>query len=324
MPAGHDLHTVSLEPRRLPAQALSAADRVKVALHRLPWPLARRLAATAGYGYWLLRPARRAEARSAMRGLLEGTPRRADADELAPRFLVNRAVANELPWHLGVVRATPVAGLEHLRAARASGRGTLVSIVHLGPSAAMKLALAEHIPGAVVVTGGWLRTERAEGYRAEVIEQSRALARATGLRAVVPAGGTFEGLSEYLRAGGTVLLHADVPGRMTARFAGRELRLASGTPQLATACGALVVPVAFVRRGAGFAAEVMPALDPADHDGPEALLQALVDVHGAAVVRQPEALVEPHGVATWAGARATHLHGGAASDPSARPAASPW
>ena len=242
---------------------------------------------------------RRAYAEATMRAVLPpGTPD-SEVARLAPRHATSTARAWELTWRPDDLLRMPVRGLEHLEAARASGRGILVSYVHYGPELGWVRA-ARELP-MLVVLGDWIENPTPAGYNGLQVEHRRSLLREAGFPLVAVRTATRRMLT-VLKQGGAVLLAMDVPGPHPTRYLGKDVEMADGTARLAATTKALILPGAFVPDGRRWVLEFLPALDPAEYTGPDELHQALADVHSEVVLRAPEHAGSPLRPGFWAAA----------------------
>ncbi|MGY1745207.1 LpxL/LpxP family acyltransferase [Blastococcus sp. SYSU D00695] len=245
------------------------------------------------------RSGRLERSRAELAAIVGGTPVEARIDELAsirPGALHGAAELQWRPWRIGEV---PVEGLEHLRAARAAGRGVLLSHVHHGPPNS-RFRLGRELPGIHLVVGEWFSEPPRAGYLGYRFEQTRRLVRDFGL-VPVPAPGSRPLLAEVLRSGGAVQLALDMPGSTVTRFLGKPVEMASGTARLAAETGAAVVPVAMVHDGGHrWRIRLGQPMDPAEWDTWQELHQALADWHSDAVLASPEYLEDPGRSGAWA------------------------
>jgi lauroyl/myristoyl acyltransferase len=234
-----------------------------------------RIARARGRVEWALARPARAAALARARALLGPDADAGEIRRLARAHLVELAIQGELSWHPWEARRMPVRGLEHLEAARAAGRGTIIAPAHAGAVYHLLHALAGRGHKVYVVwrrrpdhplpagaPGRWIRAQHAS------------IERAGGR--FVYTGDAFEVLAALLERGELCWLNWDVPGTLPVRVLDRPARVRSGIARLARQTGAPVVPALVWREGDGQVAELLPALDPAGHAGDRELLEELV------------------------------------------------
>ena len=236
-------------------------------------------------------PRRSAAAVDSMSAVVGGTSRGADVARLAPRHVAALARGWELTWRPWELARIPIRGRERLDAARATGRGVIVSHAHLGPLAG-RVPLMRLVSPVLLPHGDWLLEEPKPGYNGYQVEQTRKLYQGAGAELVHHIGSAPR-MYRTLRGGGAVLLSMDVPGSRRTDFLGKPVDLDDGTAQLAARTGALVVPVALMPTRRRWEIEIYPALDPRDFDGPDELHLALARIHEELIMRAPEHLEGP-------------------------------
>ena len=224
----------------------------------------------------------REDARAQMRFLLEHTDPGADIERAARGYVRAQAMRGELRWHPGVLSTLPLEGVDHLRAAKAEGRGVLLSFVHHarfegGFASLARLGLPSHMvaypymlePDAPL----WLR-------------QHVKIACLYGGTPVSADVGT-EGMVGHLTDGAVLAIATDVPGRTPMRFAGRDVLGSFGAARLATMTGAPVVVMTSERVGQDFGVRLHEPIDSRGQE-PRDLLGRMLAIHEAAVLRAPE------------------------------------
>jgi KDO2-lipid IV(A) lauroyltransferase len=255
------------------------------------------LAVVGGNLEWLCRPGKRAVLAT---NLAHAVGRHRESPVV--RRLVRREIVNEarrsadLLWALGrpdeLLATVRFDGLEHVEAAAASGRGVLISGVHLGG-----WELATAIPRAVVpmptsalVADDWL---------AWAIESMRSQ---VGLRVVYRTAPAAR-LGQLLRAGEALVVLGDDgsgpdPRRYRVRFLDAEAELPAGVATLARLSQALVLVFAVVRDGPRrwriiIDAPIEPAPRRAGRASDPALLQRLADRWSALIETYPDQWAAP-------------------------------
>lgn len=230
-------------------------------------------------------------AEAAMAAVLGGTAREAEAPGLATRHVAAIARGWELTWRPWELDRIPVVGRERLDAARANGRGLIVSHAHLGPLAGW-VPLARTLRPMLFPQGDWLLDEPRRGYNGYQVEHWRKLYQAAGAELMHHVGSAPRAY-RMLRRGGSVLITMDVPGDRRTQLLGKPVDLDDGTARLAVKSDALVLPAGLMPRGRRWEIEIHPALDPRDFAGPDELHAALSRVHEELIMRAPEHLENP-------------------------------
>lgn len=247
--------------------------------HRfVPRQVAMILAAVVGRAWWRYSPAKRQHAEEWAEAMaLDGSPP-AEQKRLARLALVEHAMREELFWRPWHQRRRKILGIEHLRTARESGRGTIILTAHLGTMSGIWIALASQgIPLHVPRTSAKRRSEGPLSYadrrRASLIDQ---LAEAGAV--ALGKGGAYSQLGAALAGGGACLLPLDVPGGMPTTLYGHPASVASGPAALAFETGALIVPCFTRRRGLHEEVVALRPLDPREHASQAQLLLWLAAV----------------------------------------------
>ena len=279
---------------RVPAASLAARIYASKLTHRLvPARVAFALAERLGPAVRKRRnPVEGWEAESFMKDLLLYTPRAAEADELAERWLVEKSLAGELLWRPWLLKRSRVLGREHWDAAHPGGRGCLIVIGHLAPHWAVSAILARHglEHHAVAHRHHW--DPLPPGYlglmklhrRREYIEKP------LGRERVVLSDAPPERFIELLEAEQTVLIAFDVAGSAATPFLGRSVALAGGPATLAHRTGAMVLPAVPERQGTRVDLRLLPPIDPADHRDPRSVRVAIAKTFEPIVLERPEAV----------------------------------
>ena len=248
------------------------------------------------------RPDAREEARAGMELVVGRTPRAAELDVLARRYLVELCKHQELAWRLDVITRLPVQHLERLRQHADAGQGVIISNVHQGHFAAHSACLSRHgVPMSTVIAPRLFgeQPQTASGLRRRQLY--RTFTHEPGVTPV-NAVGSYARLRDHLRGGGVVLMACDLEGSTPVRFLGRTIGVPSGTARLSLETGAPVLPLSISPHGSVERLEVQEALLPSEHSSPAELMQALFDRHAPAVLAWPEGCERPvihlHEVAT--------------------------
>lgn len=227
------------------------------------------------------RAAVREDARAQMRFLLEHTRPDADLDATAKAYVRFQARRGELRWHPELLTNLPVDGIEHLRDAKALGRGVLLSFVHHGYYEGALASIARlGFPSQMVVYPYMLEPDAPLWLRQHV-----SVATSTGGSAVSSAVGA-DGLADLLRRGEIVAIASDVPGRTPIKLVGREVLGSFGAARLPMATDS---PVVVMTSGEDGAVRLHGPLLPGDHETAQSLLEAMLAQHEEALVNRPEA-----------------------------------
>ncbi len=208
--------------------------------------------------YWLAQPQRRAVVIQNLLPLHDGD--RAAATRAARRLVLNftRKLADLWRFESGVPvmeSFNQLAGWERFEAAHGRGRGVLIVTLHLGNWE----------------LGGPILTHK--GHRLLALSNPEPDARLTELRQAARARWGVETLLvgedpfafveviKRLGAGGAVALLLDRPAEksaVTVELCGRPILVSNAAAELARASGCAVVPVVIIRRGDGYAAQILP------------------------------------------------------------------
>ncbi|HYM54326.1 MAG TPA: hypothetical protein VES97_03110, partial [Solirubrobacteraceae bacterium] len=207
--------------------------------------------------------------------------------ELARAHLVERQAHRALFWQRWTTPDIDRRSAARLREALDGGRGTLLSVCHLGPySRTSKVAVSMgHAP--YVVAGAWFFEQPSADYWGRRL--ARWLKGAQGIRPV-PARGSFDLLRALLERGECVLLYFDMPGRRETSFLGRPAMLADGSARLAAETDALIVPLRMRRVGHRVVQDVGAPLDPRELADVGELHEALARVHERWILQAPAAM----------------------------------
>jgi lauroyl/myristoyl acyltransferase len=227
----------------------------------------------------------RADALEQMRFLLEKGVPEADLEQVARAYVEFQVYRGELRWHPDQLTRFRVVGADHLRDARAKGRGAILNFMHHGhyDGAFASLAVRHGQTCQIVVYPYML-----EPTAAPWLKQHVKVSLQGGGVAVSAAVGTG-GMLSLLARGQVVAIASDVPGRTPVRFAGRDVLGSYGAARLAFDAGSPIVAVTTDRDAQGAYIRVHPPLQPAGFDSPRALLEHTLAVHEESVLAWPEA-----------------------------------
>jgi lauroyl/myristoyl acyltransferase len=260
----------------------------------VPTRVAVALAARRGRRRWRETAAREAARAAAEAVLGPGS----DVDGVARAHLGETAAREELIRRPRANQHDAVRGLSHLRAARADGRGVLVSYCHVGPFAGFGATVARCTPDVHCIVGDWMFAVDPNPERQRRMLAWRSMFEAAGVP-LIAASGSFHQAVELLRRGEVVMLAFDAPGPQRTEFLGGTVMLASGTARMVSATDALIVPA--MRRLVRYRSRSVfaPALDSRDHDDWSSLHAAVAEVHGRSILSHPAALENPCRPGWW-------------------------
>lgn len=279
-------------PGESPLGVLARLQASGAARRLYPVPVGVALARVRAQRLWG-RPAARRDALANMDLLVGRTPRAAELEDLARRFLFETCKHQELVWRLDVVTRMPVDGLDRLRTSLDRGRGAILSVVHQGHFGAHPACISRHgFPMRALVAPTLLGEQPATfaGVHRRQLAETFAGGRDV---TVVNAAGSYAQVRSFLQAGGTVLLGCDLKGSTPVRFLGRTVGVPSGTARLSLDTGAPVLPVSVAPDGHLERLEVQEPLLPEDHRSPTELLQAVFDRHAPAALAWPQGFERP-------------------------------
>lgn len=240
----------------------------------------------------------RAEARRQMEFLLGVRAPEVDLEAVVDRYLWLMKWRGEARWHHDLLVHQPVEGLEHYEQARAAGRGVLVSFSHHGLYDGVFGSLGNAgVPCVAIVTPtmfdgtapAWMMAQ----YRIGSVKHP-----------MINANLGVRGFVERLEQGAVLGLATDVPGTKAMSFLGRDVKGSFGLAHIAHKYGVPVVQVSAVRLPDDGPHPhqklvISPVIDPADHDGPQSILDRVVAGLEEAVLAWPEAYDQPLKRWTW-------------------------
>lgn len=231
---------------------------------------------------WLI-PGRRRTAIESMRLF------RPDADarelrRLAWRHLRFANFRSEVRYRPGDLVRQRVEGLEHLHAAQADGRATILTFLHHGYYAGAYASLANAgVPQTIVVS----EESMAERPPLWLRHHIKMAGSGPGIT-FVGVGIGFRGMVSVLESGATLTMACDVPGRHRVEFLGRSWSGTTSIAGLALRTNSRIVPVTSAVVDGEPVVVVNPALDPADHADADALTTALLEVLAPSAVAWPD------------------------------------
>jgi lauroyl/myristoyl acyltransferase len=239
--------------------------------------------------------AERRDAERFMADLLLHTPRAAEADELAERWLAEKSKLGELFWRPWLLEHSRILGREHLKLANQGDRGCLFVVGHIGGHWSISTILTRHGLEHYAVSHPHHWEPMPPGYKglAKLHMRHEYLEKPLGDSRIFLSNASPEPLLRLLEAGNSMLIAFDVAGSAATPFLGRSVALAGGPATLAFRTKAPVVPAVPERRGARIDLRLLPPIDPADHQDPRSLRGAIAKVFEQVVLARPEAVELP-------------------------------
>jgi lauroyl/myristoyl acyltransferase len=235
------------------------------------------------------------------RQLLQYTSLAGTEEEIGRRALIEFFECVEMFWRPWLMEDGDIEGIEHYHAARASGRGVLLTFPHFGMPYAMFPIMRRFGIAPWVIASPHHYHDIGDGYDArfahfarrtyiDLIGPERAIARRRG----TTASGAFGPALELLRRGETLGAAFDVVGSLPTPFLGRQVSLASGPPKLAHESGAVVAPFVVRRRGHHSFMQFHPPIDSRDYADASALQAAIAAIMEGWALERPEAVWPLH------------------------------
>ncbi|MEN9575229.1 MAG: hypothetical protein RL514_3084 [Verrucomicrobiota bacterium] len=224
----------------------------------LPRSLAQLLCRIGARAYWLAQPQRREVVIQNLLPLHDGD--RAAAILAARRLFLNftRKLADLWRFESGtpvMASFNQLAGWERFETAHARGRGVLLVTLHLGNW---------ELGGPILTHKGHRLLALSNPEPDPRLTEMRQAARARwGVETLLVGGDPFAFVEviKRMNAGGAVALLLDRPAEKSAvevELFGRPFLVSNAAAELARASGCAVVPVVIVRRGDGYAAQILP------------------------------------------------------------------
>ena len=261
--------------------------------HRLI-PASLALAIVAGVGPAVRQrrnPAERSAAEEFMRELLRYTPRAAESDALAARWLVEKSKLRELFWRPWLLQKSEVHGREHWEAARADGdKGFVIVFAHMVATWAVPAILGVRGFEHYIVVGPHYWAPLPPGYEGPAIKHRRIEygVKPLGNRWLISTDGRPERLPELIAAGQPVAIAFDAPGRAATPFLGRMIAVGGGGAALAFHTGAKVLPVIPERHGTRIDLRFHAPLDATDYPDARSLRAAIAATFEPIVLARPQ------------------------------------
>jgi lauroyl/myristoyl acyltransferase len=275
------------------------ADVVEAARRRLPVALLPVLVGLRFLVGWS-RPSVRADARGQMRFLLEQSRPGADVDAAARAYVRNQIWRGEVRWHPELLTHMRVVGLEHLRAARDSGRGVILNFMHHGTYEGALASVGRlGVPSHMLVYPYMVREDAPRW-----LKQHMRVGRMGGGTTVSTEIGT-QGILDLLHQGEVVAIASDVPGRTPLRFAGREVRGSFGAARIAFDAGSPVVVMTSEVDEHGPFVRLHEALEPKLFDSSRSLMEEMLVRHERVVIQWPHHTDLP--LSRWGSVEESHV-----------------
>jgi len=285
-------------PPRMPSAPLDIRLKTSPWLRALlPTRLAVAKAQRSGRATWEWSKSEREAEIAAIEGIIAGTPRADELEELARLHFIETKIDNALFWARPWSAKIDATSAARLNAVLSEDRGVLLSSCHLGPFYRLQCARPFKARVTYTVPGPWFLEKPTPNY------WGRRLARwRKGMKSrPVSASGSFRLVQALLERGEAVFLSFDMPGPRETRFLGKPVMLAEGSAQLAVRADALVLPLRARRAGRDAWVDVGAPLDPRELATAEELHRALAAAHERWIVENPEAMADPNGFG-WEGA----------------------
>ncbi len=230
------------------------------------------------------REAVREDARAQMKFLLEHTKPDADLEATAHAYVRYQAWRGESRWHPELITDLPIVGMEHLAAAREGGRGVIISFMHHAHYEGSFASIAQRGVCAQVLVYPYMLRDDAPTW----LKQHLNVARSGGAVPISAGIGT-EDMVALLNSGEVLGIASDVPGHTPVRFVGRDVVGSYGAARLAAATASPVVVMTSDPGPDGPIVRLHEPLEPQRFESPKELLQAMLELHEAALVQWPEA-----------------------------------
>jgi lauroyl/myristoyl acyltransferase len=236
--------------------------------------------------------AERRDAERFMADLLLHTPRAAEADELAERWLIEKSKLGELFWRPWLLKRSRILGLEHWDRVHEDGRGCLFVAGHIGGSWSiapiLKLNGFEHY----AVSHPHLWEPMPAGYLGlwKLQRRREYLEKPLGASRIFLSTASPEPLLRLLETGNSLLITFDVAGSAATPFLGRHVALAGGPATLAFRTKSPVIPVIPERHGPRIDLRFLSPINPADHEDPRSLRAAIAGAFEPLVLAHPESV----------------------------------
>jgi hypothetical protein len=236
--------------------------------------------------------AERRDGQRFMADLLLHTPRAAEADELAERWLIEKSKLGELFWRPWLLERSRLLGRENLDLARQRDRGCLFVSGHIGGHWSVSTILLRHGLQHYAVSHPHHWEPMPPGYKglSKLHLRHEYLEKRLGGSRIILSDGPPERPLRLLEAGNSLLIAFDVAGSAATPFLGRSVALAGGPATLAFRTKAPVVPAVPQRQGTRIDLRLFPPIDPEDHPDPRSLRAAIAEAFEPVVLAHPESV----------------------------------
>lgn len=230
-----------------------------------------------------------------MADLLLHTPRAAEADELAERWLIEKSQLGELLWRPWLLESSQILGREHLELAQRRGRGCLFVAGHIGGHWSVSTTLMRHGIEHYAVSHPHHWEPMPPGYKglAKLHLRHEYLEKPLGGPRIILSDGPPERPLRLLEEGNSLLIAFDVAGSAATPFLGRSVALAGGPATLAFRTKSQVIPAIPQRQGTRIDLRFLSPIDPADHEDPRSLRAAIAGAFEPEVLAHPESVELP-------------------------------
>ena len=235
-------------------------------------------------------PNERRDAEAFMRQLLEHTPRRAEAPELARSWLAQKSRTQEAFWRPWMMDRTRMEGVEHWEAARADGKGVVIVFGHILAAWLTTGILGTKGYPVHIVVGPHYYEPMPRGYEGLALLHRRVAygEKVFPMDHILLANNRPQRFAELLEAGEVVAVAFDAPGRAATPFLGRNVGFGGAPARLAFDTGSKVLPVVPGLEGTQLSMRFYPPLDPAQFEDHTALRAAIAGVFEPIVLAKPE------------------------------------
>lgn len=227
------------------------------------------------------------QARREMAHLIEAV-RPDDVERAAHEYHYWHAWRAEMRYHPKRTTNQQIEGLDHLAAARRSGRGVMLSFLHHGQYEAALAAIACASQPMAVLTHPMILSDDAPIF----LRQHLSVLRLGGNVAVSAAVGSG-GVKQILADGHVVAIAADVPSRSRVHFLGKDRLASSGLARIAHDRRCPVVTLTAHCEAGELHLQVHEPVPARDFSTPEALMRFLLKQHESAVLAWPEGYHQP-------------------------------
>ena len=227
-----------------------------------------------------------------MADLLLHTPRAAEADELAERWLIEKSKLGELFWRPWLLEHSRILDRKHLDPERQGDRGCLFVVGHIGGHWSVSTILLRHGLEHYLVSHPHHWEPMPPGYRglAKLHMRREYVEKPLGGSRIILNDAPPDRLLRLLEAGNSILIAFDVAGSAATPFLGRSVALAGGPATLAFRTKSIVVPMVPQREGTRIDLRLLPPIDPSDHPDPRSLRAAIAKAFEPVVLEHPESV----------------------------------